>query len=325
MATGGGKRLETANARFDKFFPLHAVCADILQRFIQHQCRSYSSNLPRSVTEFVDACMACQQFSKEEFGRISQCNQGDLRPPGYDRYGSVEWPHLYFGARRFWSDPWDCEPGHEHICADPMTVTKIDEWVSQCLARPKSSSPNLFSSSALELQPQDSFLSESTLMRCPTEMLRLIASHLPLRSAINLHASSRRLSAMIKESEMDFWRSHTLRLHGPWFWELGGHSGSSAEVPSYANWEKLLTMLSLSRGMIMTGAHPWWLESSSKQNGEAAASQDQKIQENAPLLPLTLRNRQRIWMCLEFLNVTGETVKMEVGERGRSTSRPVFS
>lgn len=310
MTTDGSKR--TDDARFDKFFPLHAVCADILQRFVQH-----ASNLSNSIAKFIDACTACQQFSKEEHGKIWRRNMRDLRPPDYDRYGCVEWSHLYFGARRFWSDPWDCQPGQEYLCTDPTTEPKIDEWIIQCLASSKSSSSILFSSSTLQsqLQSQSQFqdfsLDDSLLMRCPTEILRLIASHLPLRSAINLHASSRRLSAKINESEQDFWHSHTLRLHSAWFWELGGHQSpiSSTQVPSYPNWKKVLMMLTQSRGMIMKGAQPWWLKLSSGHKGKVAARQDKKMQENALLsLPLSLRNRQRIWMCLEDVDVSVGTL-----------------
>ena len=309
----GRKSLDTANARFEKFFPLHTSCADILERFVHYQSRFHSSNLPKSIKDFVDACMACQQFSSQESDRIWRCNERDSRPPDYNRYGCVEWSHCYFGARRFWTDPWDCEPGQEHLCADPLSEFNVDEWVSQCLARPKSSSSNLFSLSALQRQPQGFIRSEGPLMRCPTEILRLIASHLPLRSAINLHASSRRLSAMINEKERDFWRSHTRRLHRPWFWELEGHQDPSAEVPSYANWETLLIALSRSRREIMKGAYPWWPAVSSNPNSDAAASEHDMIEVNTPSLPLGLRNRQRIWMCLEFLDVPAETGKLEVG------------
>lgn len=326
MAKNGRIGWETTNARFEKFFPLHAICTDILERFIQHQCQSGSPNLLKSVTEFVDACTACQEFSREEFSRIRQYNQRCLRPWDYDRYGSVEWSHLYFGARRFWSAPWGCEPGQEYLCADPMTEPEIDKWLARSLARPKLSFANLFSlsTSQLQLQSPDSVLGESPLMRCPTEILRLITSHLPLRSVIHLHASSRRLSAMISENEGVFWRSHTLRLHSSWFWELEGYNpdfSSTNRVPSDANWQNLLIMLSLSRRKIMAGARPWWLASSSRINndgdGDAAMGSNKKMQlENVLFpLPLTLRNRQRIWMCLESLDVTGETVKVQ--EAGR--------
>lgn len=303
IETDDRKRPDTANARFEKFFPLHSTCADILQRFTRHQSRFRSSNLPKSVKDFVDACIACQEFSKNEESRIWISNQRDKRPSNYDRYGCVEWPHLYFGARRFWTDPWDCTPGQEYLCADPIADPQIDQLVTQCLARPKSSSQNLFSLSIEQLQLQDSTPSKSLLMRCPTEILQLIASHLPLRSAINLHASSHRLSALISPSERDFWRSHTLRLHGPWFWELRDHQGSSTKSSSYTNWEELLRMLSLSRREIAKGAQPYWLWSPANEHIEAASQHPHGHDENALSLPLGLRNRQRIWMCLESLNI----------------------
>lgn len=298
----GEKGHDTANAQFQTFFPLHSTCADLLQRFTQYQSRFRSSKLPKSITDFFDACIACQEFSKEEHVRIWTTKQRDTRPPDYPRYGCVEWSHLYFGARRFWTDPWDCTPGQEYLCADPTSGPETDQLVIQCLARPKSSSQNLFSFSTKQLQLQDSAPSKSPLMRSPPEILQLIASHLPLQSAINLYASSHQLSSLISASETDFWRSHTLRLHGPWFWELWDHRGSSTEFSSYSNWEEVLKMLSLSRREIVKGARPYWLESPANENIDAAS--------NTPSLSLGLRNRQRIWMCLESLDVDGRSEQL---------------
>lgn len=319
--------LETANAGLEKIFPLHASCADIFQHFTQHQSRSHSSNLPKSIKDFVDACVACQEFSKDEWERIyglKKCKSKNLRPPNYHhRQYSVEWSHLYFGARCFWDDYWTLDPRHIQLYADPESYPRIDPWIAGCLTLPKSSSPNLFSLTMLQLQPQDFIASQCPLMRCPTEILRLIASHLPLRSAINLHASSRRLSAMINESERDFWCSHTLRLHGGWFWELTGHRVRSTDAQPYANWEMLLIILSLNRQVLIKGANIWWMSSTLEMTfvplmdmlarrkiSERVKFQHGTMKVKSKWLPGRLRNRQRIWMCLESLDPTGETVKL---------------
>lgn len=303
----GRKGCDVANAQFEGFFALHSTCADILQRFTQHHSRYDSLKRPRSVKDFFDACIVCQQLSKKEYGRIWRCGQRDTRPPDYNRYGCVEWSHLYFGARRFWTDPWDCVPGQEYLCADPMSESQIDQQVTQCLARPKSNSQNLFSLSREQRQLQDLAPSKSPLMRCPTEILQLIASHLPLRSAINLHASNHRLSSLISASERDFWRSHTLRLHGPWFWELWDYRGPSTESSSYTNWEQLLKMLDLSRREIVKGAQPYWLGSPAKEHINAASNLEHSNDKDTLSLPLGLRNRQRIWLCLESLDIDGSS------------------
>lgn len=319
----GKNERDTTNAHFEKFFPLHSTCADILQRFTHHQSLFQSSNLPKSVKEFFDACVACQRFSNEEYIRICTYNRRDTRPPDYGRYGCVDWSHIYFGARRFWADPWDCVPGHEYLCANPMSDSQIDRLVTRYLARPKSSSQHLFLIPINQAQVQESAPNESPLMRCPTEILRSIAFHLPLRSAINFHASSHRLSTLIVANESDFWRSHTLRLHGPWFWELWDHQGSSGESSSYRNWEELLKMLSLSRRKIMEGAQPYWLEPPGNESIDTASKHEHNNDEDAPSLSLRLCNRQRIWMCLESLDIDGKSKPLEVDKKGRVIRRPL--
>lgn len=316
---------DTANARFELFYPVHSTCADILQRFTHHQSLSPSSNLPKSVKDFFDECVACQMFSLKEYRRIRRSNQGDTRPPDYPRYHSVEWSHLYFGARRFWEDPWDCMPGQEYLCANPMSDFHVHRLVTQYLARPKSSPQHLFSIPIEQWQFPDSAPSESPLMRCPTEILQSFASYLPLRSAINFHASSRWLSTLIIANESDFWRSHTLRLHGPWFWELWNHKGSSEELSSYRNWEELLKMLSLNRRRIIKGAQPYWLESPANECIDTASECEDNDDENTPSVSLRLRNRQRMWMCLESLDIDGMSKPLEVDKKGRTIRRALVS
>lgn len=264
----------------------------------------------------MDTCAACREFSKKEHGRIWTSTQRDTRPPDYDRYSCVDWSHLYLGARRVWADPWNCEPGQEYLCADPISELQTDQFITQCLAGPKSTSQHLFSFSLEQLQLKDSPPSKSPLMRCPPKILQLTASSLPLRSAINLHASSRRLSSLINPREDEFWRFHTLQLHGPWFWELWGHHGPSTGFSFYANWEEMLKRLTASRRKILKGAEPYWHDDiSANAKIETTNNSGQNADIKTHLLPLGFQNRQRIWMCLEPLDVDG---KSEVDESGRS-------
>lgn len=310
---------DTASARYKNFFPVHSVCVDLLQVFTRRQSSFLSPHLPKTIKDFVDTCAVCQEFSNKEEG-VWATKHIDNRPPDYNRYGCVEWSHLYLGARRFWTDPWDCEPGQEHLCANPMSELQSDQFIAQCLAYPNQTSQHLFSFSLKQLQLRDSPASTSPLMRCPSEILQLIASSLPLKSAINLHASSRRLSSLIDPREGEFWRFHTLRLHGPWFWELLGHHLSSTG-PSHANWEEMLKTLTASRRKILKGAEPYWRnDRSANVNIETTNNSCQNADKKTHLLPLGLQNRQRIWMCLELLNVDGKSEKAEVDESRRSNS-----
>lgn len=318
--TDGRNGKDTPNAKYQKFFPVHSVCVDLLHGFTQHQSSVRSPYLPKTIKDFVDTCAACQEFSKKEHGRIWTGKQRDSRPPDYDRYGCVEWSHLYLGARRFWTDPWDCEPGQEYLCADPIWELQTDQFITQCLACPKSTSQHLFSFSLEQLQLNDSPLSKSPLLRCPSEILQLIASYLPLRSAIDLHASNRRLSSLINPCEDEFWRFHTLRIHGPWFWELWGRHGPLTGS-SYANWEEMLKTLTASRRKILKGAEPYWHDKSVNAEIETTNNSGQNADIKTLLLPLGLQNRQRIWMCLESLDVDSKSERLEVDESRRSIFR----
>ena len=320
----GWKGHDTANARFETFFPLHSTCVDILQRFTQYQSGLARSNLPKSIKDFFDACIACKEFTKEESSRIFGRKYSGTRLPDYGRYGCIEWSHMYLGARRFWSDPWDCVANQEHLCANPISEPQVDRWITECLARPKSSFQNLFSLATEPLQLQNSALGQGSLMRCPREILRLIASYLPLQSAINLHASSRQLSSLIVASEGDFWRSHTLRLHGAWFWELWDYQGSSIESSSNTNWEVLLIALSASRREIAKEAQPYWLESTTNKHIDVLRKYERSSYKDLPSLPLGLRNRQRIWMCLESLDMDGKSEALKQDRIGRPIYRQRF-
>lgn len=146
-------------------------------------------------------------------------------------------------------------------------------------------------------------------MSCPTEILQLIVFHLPLRSAMNLRAGSPRLSSLISDNERDFWRPHILRLHGSWFRQLWDRPSFSKDSLLDQNWEQLLKMLDLSRHEIMKGAQPYWHISPAKEHIDTANNHEHSKDDNTQSLPLGLRNRQRIWMCLESLNIDDKLEK----------------
>lgn len=308
---------ERNKARYENFFPIHSVCVDLLQLFARHQSRFRSSYRSNAIKDFVDSCVACQKFSKEEYGRIWSRNQRSTRPPDYNRYGCVEWSHLYLGARRFWTDPWDCEPGQEYLCSNPTSEVQIDQFIMQCLGCSKLTSHHLFPPSFKQLL-KDSPHGKSPLMRCSSGILRIIASHLPLRSAINLQASSRQLSWLINPCEDEFWRFHTLRIHGPWFWELWDHSRLLNGYSFSGNWEEMLKMLTASRRKLLQGAEPYWHDLSVNAKNETTIDSDQNSDTETFILPPGLQNRQRIWMCLEFINVDEKLEKGESDETSRS-------
>ena len=135
----------------------------------------------------------------------------------------------------------------------------------------------------------------------------MIAYQLPLRSALNLYATSRAVVSLLSPLDAVFWRERTLRLHGDWLWELYNFEA----IPFGASWRTLLQALTAARRQILTGANPYWIEDSetSELGTDLKDEGDVTLTDSAdsplPALPIGLKNRQRIWMCLECVGMDG--------------------
>lgn len=294
------------------FFPLHSACLNLLQHYTQYQSSAGSLQPPTTFRNLVDAYAARLEYTSKLHSAACESGQQGKFPPGYTWYGTVEWSHLYFGARRFWADPWDCEPGMEFLCADPIREPRTEHFISTCLAHPQSNRQNQSSPSS-QRQLSETPRNASLLIQCPREILTLISSYLPLRSALNLHSTSRGLTSRLPSTDMLFWRSRALQLHGPWFWELHNPRISSAN----ANWRALLQILTTTRGDILAGSKPYWHDklaiedSVRRKRGDENANITFKTLTPLPSLPLGLKNRQRIWMCLECVSMKGPQRRMQ--------------
>ena len=222
-------------------------------------------------------------------------DRGESRslPSDWATRPSIEHSHLYFGARRFWTDPWDCVPGHEYLCADPTQEPESEAFLSTCLTRPHLNCNTLFSSSAVQVgSSEDVLLSRSELVNLPREIHDLIISHLSLKDALSFYSSSRKLS---KICDGTFWRFQTIRLHGGWLWELRRPNSFSPDD----NWKILLQLLTQNRSKIQEGAEPYWDSTVASKNAKTVHKSPDGAELSTMSLPLGLRNRQRIWMCLE--------------------------
>ncbi len=251
----------------------------LLQMFTQHQSQSPSPHLPTTLQGFIDICIARQNEGTNSHGRLEASRQGPL-PSNWASFQNVEHAHLYFGARRFWTDPWDCEPGFEHLCADPITESGSEAYISACLARPQSSLPSKHP------------LPENPFMRLPREVFDLIISRLSLRDALSLCSINRNL---VNRSDKEFWRFQTMRLHGCWLWELRDYPSTSSNV----NWRALLQVLETHRFRIQAGAEPYWLSTAASENDRMKRGPRRCAESSLVPIPLGLKNRQRIWRCLE--------------------------
>ena len=275
---------------------------DILQKFFDCQARSPSPSSPKSVEELINAWFIREKDSTELSILTAAHGISGRLPSDWACRPNVEHSHLYFGARRFWTDPWDCVPGHEYLCADPIQKSESGALFSTCLTRRHPNSNRLFSSYAEQVKSSEDFLSSHRdLVHLPREIHDLIISHLSLKDALSFYSSSRGLSTICDGT---FWRFHTIRLHGCWLWELRDPNSLSRDD----NWKGLLQLLNKTRSQIQEGAEPYW-------RGTVVASKMDKTSgdrspDSAALgemaLPLGLRNRQRIWMCLESLGTKAD-------------------
>ena len=274
----------------------------ILNIFIRYQSKSGSPHSPKTLQEFIDACFDRQNDSIDLCSRGWTPGVAGGLPSNWAAFQNVEHSHLYFGARRFWTDPWDCEPGFEHLCADPIHEPGAEAFISKCLARPQSSIQASSSSIPGPRQPaRGTSPSGKTLMQLPQELFDQIVACLPLWDALSLCSSSRELSRL---TDNNLWRSQTVQMHSCWFWELQDLPKSSLD----GNWKALLQTLTASRLKIQEGAKPYWLDEPASRN-DSTKNRSESRAEAALLplpLPLGIRNRQRIWMCLESVGTTAE-------------------
>lgn len=108
--TGGIKNIAVYSFSANEEFPIHEACLDIAQRAChlrQQQSQTPALDEPKTIMDFCDALR--RRVWKSEW-------EPDVSHD-VDRYygnsGGIEWPHNYYGARQFWTDEWDTEPGWE--------------------------------------------------------------------------------------------------------------------------------------------------------------------------------------------------------------------
>ncbi|KAL8791729.1 MAG: hypothetical protein Q9195_005666 [Heterodermia aff. obscurata] len=279
--------------RYQGFFVVHSHCMDILQKFLNYQASSPSPHSPKQIKELLIAWRTRQKDDSRL--RAVYANTGEFRmlPPDAAEIPNVEHSHLYFGARRFWDDPWDSASGYEYLCADPTQESEPEAFLATCLTRPHQNCNSLFSSSAEHVKSsEDLLLSESDLVHLPREIHDLVISHLSLKDALSFCSTSQKLSEICDGT---FWRLQTKRLHGCWLWELQ----NSVSFSLNDNWKMLLQILATSRSKIQGGAKPYWENTFAGKDAETIHQSSDDAELSKVSLPIGLRNRQRIWMCLE--------------------------
>lgn len=103
---------EPADDANGMLLPIHKACLDILQRlcqFRQVQNPALGSDKPRTLLAFCDA------LQQRRWKNMTKPDKSMSEDQYYAYYGGIEWPHDYYGARQFWADEWNEEPGWE-VC-----------------------------------------------------------------------------------------------------------------------------------------------------------------------------------------------------------------
>ena len=89
-------------------FPIHTCCLEIVNHLLQER-RGRSLLKITNILEFMDILRDTRIANGTNIAE-----KRALSPYySYGNSGGLEWSHNYFGARRFWGDGWDTEPGWE--------------------------------------------------------------------------------------------------------------------------------------------------------------------------------------------------------------------
>ncbi|KAL8954737.1 MAG: hypothetical protein Q9183_006957 [Haloplaca sp. 2 TL-2023] len=202
-----------------------------------------------------------------------------------------------------------------------MSRTNIETFIATTLAHPvphcKTVASNLISRNPLLEEPS----SKSKLDCLPREILNMIIADLTLSDALSLCFTRKRLLGTLDST---FWRLQTLQTHACWFWELENRRFSSPQH----NWRHLLRILTKSRFQLQQGAEAYWLPGSSNKKDEITLGTQNYTDPILSPLPLGLKNRQRIWICLQHLGVKAEweqrlSQQLSSGDSTKGGSRKV--
>ncbi|KAL9628894.1 MAG: hypothetical protein Q9164_007112 [Protoblastenia rupestris] len=91
-------------------FPIHKACLDLIDQLCQLRQRVNPSMYNKKPSTLETFCDALQQ---QRWNNLHKPDKSPEEDYYYAKSGGIEWPHGYYGARQFWADEWDTEPGWE--------------------------------------------------------------------------------------------------------------------------------------------------------------------------------------------------------------------
>ena len=90
--------------------PIHEACLDSIRRMCQIRQKE---NLDSSVHKPATLIAFCDALRQRKVKNDTDPDVSHSVDRYYGNSGGIEWPHDYYGARQFWTDEWDTEPGWE--------------------------------------------------------------------------------------------------------------------------------------------------------------------------------------------------------------------
>lgn len=170
--------------------------------------------------------------------------------------------------------------------------------------------------------PQDSFLEgtsakpdakmeshPSNILALLLELLDQVCSHLPLRTSLALNATCQTLHWRI-DSRPAYWYQQLLRLHGDWLWELRDDKIFTGQW----DWKALLHRLEKMPVSVFASAdipYGWKYEITPEDRTADFYKKiefDDKGRRNPPF---GLKNRFRIWCCIESVGKGGREINLQ--------------
>ena len=223
------------------------------------------------------------------------------------------WQHCFFGAQQAgWDqEAWRNYAGDELYCADPISVSRLADFASSYDEMPLERGP-VFEG------PENKEITPSGLFDLPIEIFEQVCNNLDLRSVCCIRSTCHRAREQLPHLPT-FWRSRCIAMHGDWFWEL---SDPSTFPPQTTNWMQILWQIELARTEILDqagfvpGEHPTEYLRNHKLYEENIYRPMIFDIQGRRKLPLGLKNRLRIWMCMQCIGKDGRQIKLAGQKKG---------
>ena len=269
----------------------HTNCLQLFDTFAESRIRRHRNvdNVPLHLPELVRALELRRAFNND----YCRCSIRNRMEPCVRM---TLWEHFFVGAQVAWGpSDWEGSAGDEICSADPMEVSGLTAF-ARCHTE------------ALRLNDDEAGIlslnySTNGLLNLPSEPFQMICERFPLRGAPAVRNSCCRTRELLRDTS-PFWKKKAIGMHGDWFWELEDTEMFPAKK---TNWMKVLWQIEVSRAEVFSRA------GFSRNERERIYLERRQLCKEGfnpsdGALPLGLKNRLRIWCCLESFGKDGTQI-----------------